>query len=221
MTQHRHSTYRATHKAMRHLLFSASQQLGVTDFADDAVTAETLETIDALIVTLWEHRTREDASIHPPLESRVPGVTARFVEDHEEDEVLSSELEQLVAQIRSARGDQRFALGIRLHEQLNAYIGIYQGHLYREETELQQALWDNFTEEELLAMSRELVASIPPDRRGYMLKVMFSSCGPDDIAPILGGIKANAPPEIAQLTLQLAEENMPPSIWAKVQAKIG
>ena len=221
MTQARHSTYRATHKAIRHLLFSASTQVGVTDFADGGVTAKTLETIDALIFVLWEHRSREDASIHPPLESRAPGVTARFAEDHEEDEALSAELEQLIAQIRSAIGDQRVALGIRLHERLNAYIGIYLGHLYREETELQQALWDNFTEEELLAMSRELVATIPPDRRGYLLKVMCSSCGPDDIAPILGGIKANAPPEIAQLALKLAEENLPSSIWAKVQSRIG
>ena len=221
MTQPRHCTYRATHKAMRHLLFSASHQVGVTDFADDAVTEETLETIDTLIFALWEHRVREDASIHPPLESRAPGVTARFAEDHEEDQALSAEIEQLAAQIRNARGEQRVALGIRLHERLNAYIGIYLGHLYREETELQQALWDNFTEEELLAMTRELVATIPPDRNGYLLKVMCSSCGPDDITPILSGIKAGAPPEIAQFTFKLAEENLPPGIWAKVQSRIG
>ena len=97
----------------------------------------------------------------------MPGVTARFAEDHEEDEALSAEIEQIVAQIRSASGGQRVALGIRLHERLNAYIGIYLGHLYREETELQQALWDNFTEEKLLAMTRDLVATIPPDRRGW------------------------------------------------------
>ena len=105
MTQPRHCTYRATHKAMRHLLFSASHQVGVTDFADDAITAETLETIDDLIFALWEHRAREDASIHPPLEGRAPGVTARFAEDHEEDEALSGEIEQLAAKIRGARGD--------------------------------------------------------------------------------------------------------------------
>jgi hypothetical protein len=221
MTQEKHCTYRATHKAIRHLLFSASLQVGITDFADDGVIAETLESIDALIFVLWEHRAREDASVHLPLESRAPGVTALFAEDHEEDEAMSAEVGELVPQIRSAIGDQRVALGIRLHEQLNAYIGIYLGHLYREETELQQALWDNFTEEELLAMSRELVATIPPDRSGYLLKVMCSSCGPDDIAPILGRIKANAPPEIAQRTLQMAAENLPPSIWAKVQSRIG
>ena len=221
MTQPRHSTYRATHKAMRHLLFSASHQVGVTDFADDAVTAETLETIDALILALREHRVREDASIHPHLESRAPGVTARFAEDHEEDEALSAELAQLAAQIESAGGDQRIALGILLHERLNAYIGIYLGHLYREEKELHQALWDNFTEEELLAMSRDLVATIPPDRKVYLLKVMCSSCGPDDISPILGEIKAGAPPEYAQVALQLAHDILPPGIWTKVQSRIG
>ena len=37
-----------------------------------------------------------------------------------------------------------------MHERLNAYVGIYLGHLYREETELQQTLWDNFTDDALI-----------------------------------------------------------------------
>ena len=221
MTQQRISMYRPIHKAMRHPLFSASHQVGATDFADDAVTAETLETIDALIFALREHRGHEDASVHPPLERRAPGVTARFAEDHEEDEELSAEIEQLAAQIRSGGGSQRVALGIRLHERLNAYIGIYLGHLYREETELQQVPWDNFTDDELLAIDMEIVASIPPDRMAYWLKVMCSSFGPDDIIPILGGIKGGAPPEFAQFALKLAEDTLPPGIWTKVQASIG
>ncbi len=137
MADQRFSIYRPIHKAMRHLLFSTSRQIGLTDFADDTVTQETLATLDRTIGFLREHRGHEDAHVHPALESKVPGITARFAEDHEEDDTLTREIEQLGIRIRNANGDQRVELGVEVHERFNAYVGIYLGHLYREETELQ------------------------------------------------------------------------------------
>ena len=54
--------------------------------------------------------------------------------------------------MRIATEAQRVELGVEVHERFNSYVGIYLDHLYWEETELQQALWDNFTDEELIAM---------------------------------------------------------------------
>jgi hypothetical protein len=52
------------------------------------------------------------------------------------------------------------ALGIELHERFNAYVGMYLGDLYREKTELQQVLWDNFTDAELIAIVSEIIKDI-------------------------------------------------------------
>ncbi len=96
-------------------------------------------------------------------------MTASFAEDHEEDDRLATEIGQLGDRIRSADETHRVALGIEAHERFNSYVGIYLGHLYREETELQQALWDNFTDEELIAMDRAIAREIPPERMGDRL----------------------------------------------------
>ena len=216
----RFSIYRPIHKAIRRLLFSTSRQVGLADFADDAITQKTLATLDRTIAFLREHRGHEDTHVHPALESKVPGSTARFAEDHEEDETLTKEIEQLAARIRNANGAQRVELGVEVHERFNAYIGIYLGHLYREETELQQALWDNFTDEELIAMDAAIAREIPPERMGDWLTEMCASYNPDEISLILNIVKAEAPPEDFQGVTQLAESVMQPAMWAKVRTRI-
>jgi len=221
LTEQRFPIYRPIHKAMRHTLFSTSLQVGLADFTDDAATQETLDVLDRNIGILRQHRGHEDAHIHRALERKLPGITARFAEDHEEDERLTAEIEQLGVRIRNADGAQRVALGIEVHERFNKYVGIYLGHLYREETELQQVLWDNFTDAELIAIRAAIVRDIPPGRRGgELLPEMCASYNPDEISLVLKRVKADAPPEVFQRVTQIAESVMQPAMWAKVRTRI-
>ena len=221
MTEQRFPIYRPIHKAIRHTLFSTSRQVGLADFTDDAVTQETLAALDRTIGILRQHRGYEDAHIHRALERKLPGATARFAEDHEEDERLTAEIEQLGVRIRNADGTQRVALGIELHERFNAYVGMYLGHLYREETELQKVLWDNFTDAELIAIRAAIVRDLPPGGRvGKLLPEMCASYNPDEISLFLKRVKADAPPEVFQRVTQVAESVMQPAMWAKVRARI-
>ncbi len=220
MTEQRYPVYRPIHKAIRHTLFSTSRQVGLADFTDDAVTQECLADLDRTIGILREHRDYEDTHIHSALERKLPGSTARFAEDHEEDEALTAEIEQLGARIKDAGESQRVALGIELHERFNAYVGKYLGHLYREETEVQKVFWDNFTDAELIAMRAAIFRNIPPGRRGELLPEMCASYNPDEASLFLKNMKANAPPEVFQRAAQMAESVMQPAMWEKVRARI-
>ena len=221
MTTQRYATYRPIHKTMRHVLFDTSHKVGLADFGDDADVSETLEAVDQMISMLHDHRDNEDKYVHPPAEARIPGITAAFVDDHNEDIRLSDEVQGIAGRVRTASGAERAALGIKLHERLNDYIGIYLGHLYREETTMQEALWDKFTNEELLAIDMEIVANVPPPMMAVYLPVMCSTYTAAEIAPILGGIKANAPTEFVEFALKTAEQNLPPRSWEKVKAMLG
>ena len=172
------------------------------DFGDDADVAVVLESVDLMISVLHVHRLNEDKYLHPVAESRIPGITGALAEDHELDISLSNEVQGIAGQIRSANGSERAALGIKLHERLNDYIGIYLGHLYREETTIQQALWDNFADEELAAIDREIVTNTTPAERAEFIPVMCASYSAQEITRILGRIKANAPAEFVEFALK-------------------
>ena len=101
MTEQRFPVYRPIHKAIRHVLFSSSRKIGLADFTDDAVIQECLAALDRTIGILREHREYEDTHLHRALERKFQGITARFAEDHEEDELLIAEIEQLGARIKT------------------------------------------------------------------------------------------------------------------------
>ena len=217
MPEQRMENYRPIHKAIRYLLYSTALQVGMADFGDSGVASEALDKLDRTISMLKEHAER---FIHPPLERRVPGIAESFDQDHDDDERLYAQLEQLAAQIRDSKGDQPTALGNQVYTLFNGFIGSYLGHMAREETELEKALLDNFTDEELVAMEQEIMSSVPPQRMGEWLGVICSSLYVDELTGMLGGMKVTAPPQAVEGMLTLSQQAMPADTWKKVWAKI-
>ena len=220
MSEQRMEMYRPIHKAIRHLLYSTAHQIGMADFGDEGAARETLDKLDNTITMLKEHADHEERFVHPPLESRVPGITKPFDQDHGDDERVYSQLEQLAAQIRSSGGDPPTAVGNRVYSIFNSFIARYLAHLDREQAELEKALLDHFTDEELAAMEQEIMGSVPPERMGEWLGVICSSFNADELTRMLGGMKASAPPQVVEGMLKLAEGSMPADTWQKVLARI-
>ena len=220
MPEQRMEMYRPIHKAIRHLLYSTAHQVGAADFRNEGAARETLDKLDRTISMLKEHAGHENRFVHPPLESRVPGITKPFDKDHDDEERIYAQLEQLAAQILSSGGDQPTALGNQVYALFNSFIGSYLAHLDKEETELEKALLDHFTDEELMNMEQNIMGSVAPQQMGEWLGVICSSLNADELTGMLGGMKATAPPQVVEGMLKLAEQAMPTDTWQKVRARI-
>ena len=143
-------------------MYSTALALGSADFRDQKSMRESLDQLRETITKLQEHAGHEETFVHPPLESRVPGITKSFEENHGDDERLFARMQEIGSQIEAVGdNDLRVALGNQLYGIFNTYIGDYLGHLDREEAELEQALWDHFTDQELADIDHRLMGSIP------------------------------------------------------------
>ena len=217
MEQERMVIYRNIHKAVRHFLYSTALGLGSADFRDQKSMRESLEQLRGTIANLQEHAEREETYVHPVLESRVPGITKPFAETHEDDERLFDRMRELGSQIEAAGdNDQKVALGTQLYGIFNTYIGDYLGHLDREEGELEQALWDHFTDQELADLDHRLVSSVPPERMAVWLPVICNSWNASELTAILAGMKQTAPPEAFAGMLKMVEQATPPATWETI-----
>ncbi len=217
MAQQRYVIYQNIHKAIRHMMYSTAMALGSADFRDQKSTRESLEQLRGTITTLQEHAEHEETLIHPLLESRVPGITKPFEENHEDDERLFDRMRELASQIETVGdNDQKVALGNQLYGIFNTYIGDYLGHLDREEGELEQALWDHFTDQELVDIDHKLIDSIPPERMGVWVELIGNSWNASDLTTILAGMKQSAPPESFAGMLKMTEQATPPATWETI-----
>ena len=170
-----------------------------------------------LLVT---HAGHEENFVHTALEERAPGFIESFEKDHGNDERTYKELRRLSSEVLGASGERKSELGNEIYDLYNQFVGTYVDHLYREEHELQQALWDNFTDEELGAIEAALDASIPPDVMGQFVPLIGASFNPGDLAFFIGAMKGGMPPEVFQHVVQMFEAATPAEIWGKVQPRL-
>ncbi len=222
MAQQRIVIYRNIHKAVRHFMYSTALALGSVDFRDQKSMRESLEQLRGTITMLQEHAGHEETFIHPLLESRVPGITKSFDETHEDDERLFDRMRKLGSQIEAVEdNDQRVALGNQLYGIFNTYIGDYLGHLDREEAELEQALWDHFTDQELADLDHRLTDSLSPERMAVWLPVICNSWNASELTAILASMKQGAPPDAFAGMLKMVEQATPAATWETVRKALG
>ena len=220
MAQQRHEMYRPIHKAIRHMMYTTAHDLSVADFQDSSSAEGALASLESTIALLLLHATHEEEYVHPPLEERAPGLIASFEKDHRDDDLIYGELRNLSSEVGNASSERKSELGNEIYDIYNQFVGTYITHLHGEEHELQQALWDNFTDEELGAIEGALDASITPDVMGQFIALMGDSFNPDDLVSLIGVMKGGMPPEVFQHVVQLFESATPAGIWAKVQPRI-
>ena len=179
-----------------------------------------LASLESTISLLVLHAGHEENYLHTALEERAPGFIESFEKDHGNDERTYAELRRLSNEVGNASGERKSELGNEIYDLYNQFVGTYVDHLYREEHELQQALWDNFTDEELGAIEAALDASIPPDVIAQFIPLIGASFNPEDLVSFLGAMKGGMPPEVFQHVVQLFESATPADIWAKVKERI-
>ena len=222
MAQQRFVIYQNIHKAVRHFMYSTALELGSADFRDQKSRRESLDQLRETITKLQEHAEHEETFLHPPLESRVPGITKPFQENHEDDERLFDRMRELGSQIEAVGdNDQRVDLGNQLYGIFNTYIGDYLGHLDREEAELEQALWDHFTDQELADIDHKIVGSFSPERMAVWMTVMCNSWNASELIAILAGMKQSAPPEAFAGMLKMVEQVTPAATWETLRKALG
>ena len=220
MSEQRFEMYRRIHKAIRQVLFSTSHAFGAADFRDDESTQEAFGKLDGAITMLREHADHETNFVHPALERKVPGITAPFSANHEEDEQVYAQLADLERQARNSAGDHRIAPAKQAYSLFNTFIGTYLGHLDREENELEPALLDHYTDEELNAIDQEIMGSVPPERIEHWLPMICSSMNVDELFEEFSHFKEVAPPQTVEHALQVAEQAMTARNWATFRARI-
>ncbi len=220
MGEQRLEGYRPIHKAIRHMMYATAHSLGVADFEDEKGANAALASLESTISLLITHAGHEEKFVHPALEERAPGFIESFEKDHGSDERAYAQLRELSSEVASANGGRKSELGNEIYDVYNQFVGTYLDHLYREEHELQQALWDNFTDEELGAIEGAVDASITPDVMGQFITLIGDSFIPGDLVSFIGAMKGGMPREMFRHVAQMFESATPSEIWAKVRVRI-
>lgn len=190
----RHDLYGPIHKALRLLQARTLTLVGVTDFTDDEAAARTLGVVRELLHTAAKHLEHEEAVIHRRLAARAPDAVALLEAQHGEHRAAFAEFIRLTGRLAGSRNSERARVARELYLALARFMAADFLHMAHEEEVIMPLLQRLFSDEELIAMEGEIVASIPPDELTVLLQAMLEALSRPERARLMGGVRASAPP---------------------------
>lgn len=152
--------------------------------------------------------------MHPVIEARRPGSSARIAAEHVEHLAAINSLEAEAVTFQCAPDA---AAAYRLYRRLAVFVAENLEHMEFEEAAHSAALWAACGDAELLQVHQAILSSIEPDAMAQTLRWMLPAMNHAERAGMLLAMRATAPAPAFEGALQLARRRLPAGEWAKLE----
>ncbi|MES2702890.1 MAG: hemerythrin domain-containing protein [Bacteroidota bacterium] len=216
----RYNVFLMVHKGLRAMLYDVSLSLQHTDFAH-AEDPHSLEKLAVALDIFDAHAGHEDKFIFSMLEPCAADLMNEMEAEHVTDHALSASLRSLIAAFPATQDPtEKYTIGTQICHAFNEFIAFNLTHLKKEETVVNEALWKNYTDMDILQANQKLVGSLPPDEARRSALWMIRSCSNGEITGWINAIKKNIPPPLFQMLMHLVESELPAERAELIQNRI-
>jgi len=217
----RYNPFNLIHKALRAMLYDAAITLQKTYFANTEEAESVLEKVEDVLFMFENHAHHEDSMVLPAVESSEPQLVEEFVKEHEEDLRLSNRLKNLLNIYRNIYfTEERIVCGSAIVKSFVEFMIFNLEHMAKEEVLINKALWEHYTDEQLIALSQKIAASVPPDEAAIAFKWMLRGINNNEAVNWLISVKQNALVQAFESLINLAEKELPEERFSMIQELI-
>lgn len=213
----RYNSFNMIHKALRAMMYDTALTLQQTDFTSSNEAEKALEKVETVIEQFEQHAYHEDTFMLPAIEAFEPSLVAEFENEHVEDIQLGNRIKTLLKIFNSLEiNEERVNCGSCISKAFRDFMIFNLEHMAKEESDINQALWKHYTDQELLELNAKLTASIPPDQKMMSAKWMLRSINKVEAINWLKAVKHSTPSFVFQSLIELAETELPEQIKTEV-----
>jgi len=214
----RHNVFYLVHKGLRVMLYDAAVSLQQTDFSNRAEAAGALAKINDVLYTFDNHARHEDSFIIPAVAIYEPETAESFEKEHVEDHRLANRLKNLLVIYDNAFfAEERSVCGSAIVRAFTEFLVFNLNHMAKEEELLNQALWEHYTDEQIIAKHQQLLASIAPDEMQAVVKWMMRGISNADMIEWLKNVKQTSPEFVYNNLLDIAAAEISELRFAFIQ----
>lgn len=212
-------TFDIPHKGLRHLLGQLNYRAGNTDFSQPEQVKLLHQTGHDLFHLLTEHAKGEDEYLLTALEQRCPGAAQHNSDDHVAIERHQAELEKMLDELaaQAASGTVTDDLTTQFYMELNRFHSAYLLHMLEEEGTTQKLLWEHFTDEDLMGITRQIVAHIPPGTMMLWFKYSAPAMNHPERLNWLRDVKAGAPEPVFNHIMESLKPVLPETEFRRLE----
>ena len=217
----RQKPYRNIHKALRATMMKTLMTVSQADPFEEAERLAAAAATDDLLDACAAHLDHEMTFIHPALRERKVDAVLAFDDDHGSQKGVMSRLRGLSASVRRATPVSSREVLYQLYLELSAFIGHNFEHMAEEESILTNALWQRFSDQEILEIEGRIVASLPPQEAAWSAEWMAKSLNHPELIEVLQGMKAAMPPQVFAAILAMVKGWVKTGSLARLDRDLG
>lgn len=205
----RYNIFNQIHKGLRALLYDTALTLQQTWFTNAEETAIALGKVKKAVDIFDKHAEHEDRFVLPAIVKYEPALVDLFEKEHEEDHALSQGLRDLIKVYHHAiQAGVKIETGQAINRAFTSFMMFNLEHMNKEETVLSKILWRYYTDAELAALNKEIVASIPMDELVVTSTWMMRGLSVMEIRHWLKAVEKESPSTAFHQLLDMAEREL-------------
>ncbi len=220
MNAQRYNTFNLAHKGLRALLYDTALKLQQADLSDQS-SIESIGQVEQVLGLFESHAHHEDQFFNEPLEQSNPDVAKVFEKEHEEDHRLARVIARLIDSWKDAAlPEKRQEIGKHLFYAFNEFIAFNLYHMNKEELQLNEVLWKEYSDDTIKATEQALVQAIPPAKMAAFAHWMIKGINNPELTKWLGEVKRFAPAPVFEMLDGIAKTQLADDHYNKIRASV-
>jgi len=192
------------------MLYETAIELQRTDFNNDDETVSLISKITMVVDTFDKHAHNEDHFVFPAVEQYEPSVVDAFEQEHVKDHELSNKLRTLIKIYHSLQtNEEKIQLGSAMRKSFVEFLSFNLVHMAREEDIINNLLWRYYTDEEIQAIEKQIIANQTPESTAVVWKWMLRGLSNEEITRWFTVVEKNAPTVVFNNLFSMAEKELP------------
>jgi hypothetical protein len=218
--EQRYNIFKRTHKGLRSMLFDAGAKIQQTDFTKNKQANAVIDVIKQSTRSFLYHLSKEDKIIYHSVVLYAPYIVAMIEQTNLKDQALAESIDKMIDQQREQdTKKEMIAFGLQLQAVFFEFTAAVLQHMSKEETVINEILWSNYTDRELIGMDVEMMKQATSSDCTWYTGKILKELSNREILVWVDSIKEHATPFMLKKLISTARFVLPIDRWQMIRGK--
>jgi hemerythrin-like domain-containing protein len=218
--EQRYNIFKRTHKGLRSIFFDAGAKIQQTDFTKNKQADAVIDVIKQSTRSFLFHLSKEDNIIYHSVVLYAPYIVAMIEQTNIKDEALARSIDKIIDQYKELNTKkEKIAFGQELQAVFFEFTAAVLQHMNKEETVINEILWSNQTDRQLIGMEVEMMKQATSSDCTWYTGKILKELSNREILVWVDSIKEHATPFMLKKLISTARIVLPIDRWQMIRGK--
>jgi hypothetical protein len=218
--EQRYNIFKRTHKGLRGMLFDTGAKIQQSDFTKSKQADATIDAIKQSTRSFLYHLKEEDTIVFHAVVLHAPYIVAMIEQTNIKDEALARSVDKKIEGYKGLNSKkEKIVFGHQLQAVFFEFTAAVLQHMNKEETVVNELLWSNYTDSQLVAMEVEMMKHATASDCTWYTGKILKELSNREILVWVDSIKEYASPFMLKKLISTARTVLPIDRWQMIRGK--